>query len=546
MPAAFAGIRSSHKWHHIADADDTRPLSWTIGLAAHDPTALLNTLTEVSTPGHPRYGKYLDMNAANALTAPASFVLDALHMWLGHRRTTYSAATNTLVVHSSVRETRLLLRTSIGEFRHRTYARMRAFKASSPIVLPAHIQALLTFTSLTTGPLHPKPHGSRIDPSAPDGIPRSTPSFLRSLYRVPPNATANNATQAIAAFYDEAWSPDDLARFQRMFGPTSAFTVVAQRGDRLNDASHPTGEASLDLQYITAMAPGANTTVWSIDGSNPSSSEDEPFMSWAHQVLSDPAPALVHSISYGDEEARIMRVAKPYAFHLDTLFQKMAVRGLTVLVASGDDGVAGVNDDGSKNATSRCAVSAPEWPASSPYVTTVGGTQLGDDGDEVVCSGATNGVITSGGGFSNVLSPRPPCTVANRFFNHHGRGYPDVSALSTNYPVVIDGRVNSLYGTSASTPVVAGLVTLWNELRLTHGQAPLGFLNPLLYQMGARHGSAFFDVLVGDNGASANGAFVCPHAFGAGPGWDAVSGWGTPRFDLIARCVLDTGNAVSK
>ena len=171
-----------------------------------------------------------------------------------------------------------------------------------------------------------------------------------------------------------------------------------------------------------------------------------------------------------------------------------------------------------------------------------------------MCSGATNGLITSGGGFSSVYDTPsyqkdavlsylagPNSPHKEGFFNTKGRGYPDISALGANFPVFIKGKANALYGTSASTPLVAGLVTLWNELRLQHGLPSVGFFNPLLYKIGASSPSAFHDVVVGNNGAGVSNAYVCPISFGAGPGWDAVTGFGTPVFDQLATLVLANG-----
>ena len=350
MPASsFTGF-TSKRWLKVADVPDNRPLSWAIGVQAADPNALQATLAKVSSPDHDHYGRYLSADAANGLTAPAPESLDAIHAWLGHRRTTFSAATNVLTVHSTVGETRRLLATEIGEFEHVVQVdgakTVRALRATAAMTMPSHIEAVITFTTLDNGPIHVNAKGrpiqlplSNLESAEAGKPPLATPAYLKKLYNIPTNTTVQLATQSIAAFYDESWSPDDLAAFQKQYSlPTS---VITQKGDRPNIATNPGGEASLDIQYITAMAPGAPTTVWTINGSNPFSSGDEPFVSWADQVLADPNPSLVHSISYGDEEDHIMEVSKDYAFHLDTLFQKMAVRGLTVLVASGDNGVSG-------------------------------------------------------------------------------------------------------------------------------------------------------------------------------------------------------------
>merc|ERR1711907_701443 len=115
---------------------------------------------------------------------------------------------------------------------------------------------------------------------------------------------------------------------------------------------------------------------------------------------------------------------------VNTEFQKLGARGITVLVASGDDG-AGCSKTGQ--------AFGPQFPSSSPYVTTVGGTDMGHMEETV---------DFSGGGFSNVFS-RPsyqdsavdaylkqPFLPSHSKFNVSSRAYPDVAALATGYMII--------------------------------------------------------------------------------------------------------------
>ena len=268
----------------------------------------------------------------------------------------------------------------------------------------------------------------------------------------------------------------------------------------------------------------------------------------------------------------------------DEEFMKMGLRGLSVFVASGDDGIGsmGIRD----NQEESCAVSQPEWPAGSPYITSVGATQLTNQHSpiceqlyaggvlelpvqcqnlaETTCSSTIGGVITSGGGFSNVYSRAEYATwqeaavekylnvdgatpTEPNYFNQAGRAYPDVSAYGSNYFVYLDGQIVRESGTSASTPAFAAMVTLWNDMRLAYGMPPLGFMNPFLYQIGAEHPEAYYDVTTGNNACGAGHSIddinCCDQYYSASASWDAVTGWGTPRFDVIANLVI---NGVTK
>jgi len=110
-----------------------------------------------------------------------------------------------------------------------------------------------------------------------------------------------------------------------------------------------------------------------------------------------------------------------------------------------------------------------------------------------------------------------------------------VSGLATNYQVVIEGYVGPISGTSASTPVFAGLIALINDELIKQGKPVLGFLNPLLYQLN-KVGN---DIVKGNNKQS-----PCPTGFSATNGWDAITGLGSPNFDYLFKQIvkMDTKN----
>jgi tripeptidyl-peptidase-1 len=118
-----------------------------------------------------------------------------------------------------------------------------------------------------------------------------------------------------------------------------------------------------------------------------------------------------------------------------------------------------------------------------------------------------------------------------KLWNATGRGYPDVSALGgtkTPYCVASGGRFAGVAGTSASSPVVAGVFARLNGLRLAAGKSPLGFLNPFIY----KNPSGFQDVTSGTNGNP---------GFTAVKGWDPVTGFGTPDFATLSKLAMAAG-----
>jgi len=270
-------------------------------------------------------------------------------------------------------------------------------------------------------------------------------------------------------------------------------------------------------------------------------SEDSTFADFLVSFADLEDPPHVISISYGQDEAGVSD-SMVEAFEIEAM--KLALQGITVIVSSGDDGAAGTV------ARHRWLWYFPScarvekyglqvsWPASSAWVTAVGAT-MGVETDrmpEIVCQvnaskpwGATEPVITSGGGFSNVV-PTPEWQVeANP---RRGRGVPDVSVNGHAFAIVVGGKWIAVDGTSASAPAFAGMVSLLNARRKARGLTTLGFLNPLLYA----NPDAFNDITIGDNRCSSKGTSCCG-GYDATEGWDPVTGLGTPDFTKLEEAV---------
>jgi tripeptidyl-peptidase-1 len=242
--------------------------------------------------------------------------------------------------------------------------------------------------------------------------------------------------------------------------------------------------------------------------------------------------------------------------------KKMAVRGLTVMCSAGDAGWTDVgfggNDLSGASVTSCDKGQAPIFPASSPYVTSVGSHFLTSSGTMVASSVRAGKSWTTGGGFAG-LSPTPAYQSAEvshylkstpekpqpGLFNEGGRAYPDLSLIGDNIECVMNGRIFPLQGTSSSGPIAAGLFALINDARLNAGMSPLGFLNPSLYRWHQNNTQAFSDVTQGFN----NDGLVqppytgfpaqCDQGFAATKGWDAVSGLGAPVFPPLLKLALE-------
>eukprot|EP00475_Leptophrys_vorax_P001463 TRINITY_DN107_c0_g2_i1.p1 TRINITY_DN107_c0_g2~~TRINITY_DN107_c0_g2_i1.p1 ORF type:complete len:551 (-),score=161.18 TRINITY_DN107_c0_g2_i1:47-1699(-) len=367
-----------------------------------------------------------------------------------------------------------------------------------------------------------------------------TPQLLANYYGIDNSQVSYGATQSLFEALGQMFDDTDLNTFQKQFGITAQNISMIIGNDIPTECFSSTGsencgEANLDVQYIMAIAQGADTVYWNID-----SSSSDPFLDWAEQLTYYSQLPQVHSISYGGYEDTSNDDMNTF----NTEVQKLGLQGISVIVSSGDDGAA---NSGARSDASQCGYHA-SFPASSPYVTAVGATQGPESGnEEVVCSSATGGVITSGGGFSDVFSqPSYQSSQVSDYFNNvanypvsgfnsNGRGYPDVSVMGYNYVVAIGGKFTLESGTSASAPVFAGMVTLINDARLAAGKSPLGFLNQALYSLDS---SVWNDITSGDNTCTANPQICCQEGFSAAQGWDPVSGLGTPNFRSLMQALV--------
>jgi kumamolisin len=193
------------------------------------------------------------------------------------------------------------------------------------------------------------------------------------------------------------------------------------------------------------------------------------------------------------------------------------MHGITVVVAAGDNGASDGATDGRPHV---------DFPSSSPWALSVGGTSLVAAGNAIASERAwnsgENGGAT-GGGVSDVFAQpdwQSNAGVPVRKDGSLGRGVPDVAAVAdpqTGYTVLVDGQWTIIGGTAAAAPLWAGLVALLDQ-GVGHS---LGYLNPRLY---AEIGPAqvLRPITEGNNGT------VTLAGYQAGAGWNPVAGWGSP------------------
>jgi hypothetical protein len=323
-------------------------------------------------------------------------------------------------------------------------------------------------------------------------------------------------------------------------------------------------ESMLDTQTLQSFAPNATTYF------TPSSQGSDPkevaqlLLSFLDDALNATPRTQVASLSW---TWNYVNTAELPIESLEGYLKKLAAVGMTIVVASGDSGAAasgsGCYPPGQGGQLIGNKI-GDAWPAVSPWITSVGGTQLLGLGknletEEVACSVATNGGITSGGGFSgtwlNVSTPSWQLKAVKNYlennnaktfsgfptettvgYNPNGRGFPDISAYGAYFPILTpSGDVDSVSGTSLSAPLAASLFTLANQKLLEDGYKLIGYANPMLYWMAEKCPQAFNDITMGDNQSNQNGD-LCQYGFPAAIGWDPVTGLGSINFGNFVAC----------
>jgi kumamolisin len=340
-----------------------------------------------------------------------------------------------------------------------------------------------------------------------------TPIQVAKAYNFPTNKGVNQ-TIALIELGGGYASSDLITYWQQLSLPAVSVTAIGVDGATNSPTGDPNsadGEVTLDIQVAGAVAPSSRIAVYFAPNT------DQGFYDGISAAIHDKArkPSGI-SIIWGMPEDR-WTPSSINAFN--SLFNDAAMLGISVCVASGDNGSSDGDTDGADHV---------DFPASSPWVLACGGTTLtladGKIASETVWNDGAGGA--TGGGVSQHFSKpayqasvNVPVPVAS---NPTGRGVPDVAGNAdpaTGYVVVIGGQQGVVGGTSAVAPLWAGLIALLNE----RVGKRVGWLNPKLYSKLAP-AKALRDITVGNNGD-----------YYASTGWDPCTGLGTPNGASILK-----------
>jgi sugar lactone lactonase YvrE len=370
---------------------------------------------------------------------------------------------------------------------------------------------------------HLRPHHLARPPSVTPAVSGSAtylPAQILTAYQAT-NLGLTGSGQTIAIYANEYPASADLTAFWTRAGfSNSALQAMQDNIVQVNIEGGPQTidsgallEASLDVEWASAVAPGAIIRIYGVD-----ENDDAAFDLTFQQVYADlPANPTLHifSISFGGPE---LEIDQDYLVIEAQYMANLASAGVTVFAAAGDGGSTPDN------------ILQVEYPACDPNVTGVGGTSLVLDSNNAISSETVwNDKSGSTGGGSSAVYARPSWQTGVGVPAGSFRLVPDVAGpADTTYGALViqGGNSQTVGGTSWATPLWAGFAALINQSRASAGQGPLGALNPRLYpQLGT---TAFHDITSGNNGT-----------YSATVGYDRVTGLGSPNVAALIQSGLN-------
>ncbi len=406
-----------------------------------------------------------------------------------------------------------------------------------------------------------------------------TPSEIYKAYGVDTlhakGITGKGETIVIVDAYGSPTALNDLQFFSTTFGlPAPDLTIVFPTGTPTFSPSMfgiQAGwafETSLDLQWAHAIAPDAKLVLIAANPAETEGVQGFPSIFQGEEFAVATYPGAVISQSFAVTEQSFQSAASTQVTLFDQVYQQAVANHVTVLGSSGDSGSTNIIGGQGVSPVNILPFPTVNWPSSDPLVTSAGGTwlQFGwtwtpssptdltfattpKSRTEVVWNEPFLPAATGGGRSVLFSTPSFQSSISSSVLLG-ARGLPDLSwnaavdggvLVFTSFPFVRVGW-HIVGGTSASSPQLAGLIALTNQLADKAGKAHVGYLNPLLYTLPSKDFNdivphTFGTVSISDNSLFGSGIPGMPVT----AGWDLATGFGSPK---ASNFVTDLANAL--
>ncbi|HUA47109.1 MAG TPA: S53 family peptidase [Solirubrobacteraceae bacterium] len=348
----------------------------------------------------------------------------------------------------------------------------------------------------------------------------------------------------------------DMRLFDKAFGLPAPHLRVINSIAESGSPWQADGEEVLDAEMVHAAAPGAAITIVLIKPSSFHNAAGGVAAAVAALQIAVTNRTAVVSISAAGQTGGENCDTPTQVKLLNSALQNAVDHHITVVAASGDIGAVGEPCDLANGLMggSFPPVKEVNLPASDPLVLAAGGTTLtathktggyiSETGWGLPYGSAGTQFQASGGGFSRVFA-RPSYQASSRE-SRAGRGVPDVAsdaAPHTGMALIVSNgaggyTIRNSGGTSASAPLWAGIIALADQ----YAGRQLGFVNPAIYRIGrsASYPQAFHDITQGNNTPQFPGHTIT--GYKATPGWDPVTGWGSPNAQALIPLLVHYSN----
>jgi subtilase family serine protease len=513
----------------VRQLDTSKQLKLTLVLPLRNEAELDSLLGQLYDPSSALYHHYLTVQEFTDRFEATQDDYDKVVAWAqaNHLTVTDTAANRHIVnVQGSVSDINRAFHVTVRQYQHPSENRLFFAPDREPttdLSVPLlHVDGLDNY--VRPRPMLRRPSvaekaraAQKVSGSGPSG--NYLPSDIRAAYYGSGTLTGTGQTVAIVSF--DGYQSSDLSGYYSSTGaknpkvPVKNVLVAGFNGacTGSSGASCSDGEQILDIANVAGMAPGLKQILFYEVG-NPG--EGTSANALLNKIATDNEASVI-SCSWGwdtgDQSSN------------DTIFKEYQAQGQTFVNASGDAG----------------SYTTSNWmlPSLDPYITDVGATDLTTNGaggswaSETAWSDSSGGYLSEAGyAIPSYQKLAGVITSSNKGSTKY-RNDPDI-ALEGNFdnPTYSNGQLETdVGGTSYAAPRLAGLVALANQQAATDKVGNIGYLNTALYNfgVGSNYHAYFHDITSGSNGG-----------FKAVPGFDLVTGWGSPIGPAFIKALVGT------
>ena len=528
--------------------DSNQKIHLAVALHSQDEAGLTSFLADLYSPNSPIFHQYLTPVGFDARFGPTKSVRSQLVSFLQSQGLQVSDSGTGMLVNAdgTVAQVQAAFNVTISDYQD---VQGRVFYATDRTpTLPAALSGQVRAVAGLSNRAQLQAHSARnttpnISPRTGTPLPADcsgakgqtaqgayVPDQLATAYDISPFYSAGfSGTGQIVALYELAdYANSDISTFQNCFPYlTNSIPITRVLVDGGPTAQNTTGgisEVELDMQIILGLVPNlGGMLVYEA----PNTGNNANYLDNFQKIATDNLAQVV-SDSWGDCELNTDADLYNGEF---AILQQMAAQGISVFAASGDNGVLDCRGD-LANATARSV----DDPASQPFVTGVGGTNLqvtitNSYSSETVWNNFSG---ASGGGVSTFWQ-KPAWQVGTGVNNNVNRQVPDVAAdgdPQTGYVTYIQGGWTTLGGTSGGAPLWAAQTLLTNQYLVANGKPRLGYANPSLYQVFNAPGllyPPYHDITVGTNGQGSDSGYAATPGYDRATGIGSFDGWNIAR-----------------